>query len=383
MRRALVGLWVVSVWAAGASVLYGPWTSGPSRDGVTISWAWGEASWAAVQFGKLPDYSLTGRFEGMVVCQRSSSQEKLAHVRLADLVSDTWYVYRLCFEDGECTPIGAFRTLSGPGQAVRFGVVGDTQWQWQGVNRVELVAWSMVCDPWPFHFVVHLGDLVESPIPLHWQFFFRSMGPMLRWAPLVPVLGNHERDDLSYYEHFTLPPGGGRMGERWWVLRAGDLVLVGLDSNIRKLRDYDDQTTWLRENLSGPEKHKIVVFHHPVFSSDASYGPGTEGFQKVWHPLFVELGVDLVLNGHAHNYERIERDGVTYLVVGVGGANLYRLADLRVEGSLVGLEGWYGYAAVQADAEAIYVRVVGVAQLSDGRLLPHVLMLDEFWLCGD
>ncbi len=381
MRKlwVVVWVWILAGCAGAAPLLYGPWTGAPTATTITISWAWATPAPVTVRFGPLAEYFASEQLN-WTLSYEPSPEEKIAHVTLEGLEPGTWYAYRLCFADGACTAAGAFKTAPEPGEPVRFAVLGDTQWQWEGINRVELVAWSMVCDPWPFHFVLHAGDLVETPIPSHWRFFFSSMAPILRWAPLVPVLGNHERDSLTYYQHFTLPPGGGRMDKRWWVLRYGDVVVVGLDSNLRKLQDYNDQLEWLRANLSGPEPHKIVIFHHPVFSSDASYGPGTEGLQKVWHPLFVELGVDLVFSGHAHNYERIERDGVTYVVVGLGGANLYALARPRVEGSIVGVEGWYGYAAVEATAEEIHVRVMGVAQLRAGQLLPQVRVLDEFSL---
>jgi hypothetical protein len=299
------------------------------------------------------------------------------------LEAGTWYVYRVVFPDGKKTPIGTFRTAPEPGEPLSFAVIADTQWQWAEPNRVAMVAEAMALDPWAFHFVLHGGDLVETPIPSHWEFFFRSMAPILRWSPLLPVLGNHERDSLSYYQHFTLPPGGGRLGKRWWTLRWGDVIVVGLDSNAKRPQDYHEQVDWLRQNLSGPEPHKIVIFHHPVFSSDANYGPGSEGLQKLWHPVFVELGVDLVFNGHAHNYERIVRDGITYLVVGGGGANLYPLATPRVPGSQVGVENRHFYVAVRADGDGLHLRVMGVARVQEGKVIPDLTILDEFRLPRD
>ena len=108
---------------------------------------------------------------------------------------------------------------------------------------------------------------------------------------------------------------------------------MGLDSNARRPQDYLDQVHWLRRSLSDPEPHRFGIFHHPVFSSDAFYGLGSEGLQALWHPVLVALGVDIVFSGHAHNYARIKRDGVTYLVVGGWGTNLYPWRPTRVAGS--------------------------------------------------
>lgn len=375
-------LWAFSL--LGSPLLYGPWTGAPEPTAVTVSWVASLPSAATVEYAPLSEYLRSLSFAHRVnYAPATSPAKEIVHLRLTDLSPSTWYVYRLVFADGSESPLGTFRTASLPGEPVLFGVISDTQWQWTGLNRVELVASAMALDPWPFHFVLHAGDLVETPIPSHWKFFFCSMAPILRWSPFLPVLGNHERDSVTYYEHFALPPGGGKQGKRWWALHYGDVVIVGLDSNARSPQDYHAQLEFARAHLSGSEPHKIVVFHHPVFSSDATYGPGSEGLQKLWHPVFAELGVDLVFNGHAHNYERIERDGVVYLVVGGGGANLYGLSPQRVAGSVVGVEGWHFYVAVRADAQGINVRVMGVAEVRAGEVTPKVKILDSFFLPRD
>lgn len=377
-------LCAVSLGAFGASLLYGPWTGAPAATSVTVSWAASPPTAAVIRYGPFSVFQNTGELPfSLAYTPQTSSDKEIAHVKLENLEPDTWYVYQLVLSDGDTSPLGTFRTAPAAGATVTFAVISDTQWQWTEPNRVEIVAKAMALDPWAFHFVLHAGDLVETPIPSHWEFFFRSMAPILRWAPLIPVLGNHERDSLSYYQHFSLPPGGGRLGKRWWALHWGDVVIVGLDSNAKTPQDYRDQLDWARANLSGPEPYKIVIFHHPVFSSDASYGPGSEGLQALWHPAFVELGVDLVLSGHAHNYERIERDGITYLVVGGGGANLYRLSPDRVPGSVVGVENHHFYVAVKADSEGLHVRIMGVAQVKEGKVLPELTVLDAFDLPRD
>jgi len=384
MRRVFLcflGVLLLGTTTFSSLLVYGPWTGAPDRTSITVSWVSAPLAPATIQYGPLPLYRLTGElpFSFSYVPQNSEKQG-IVHVKLENLEPSTWYVYKLVFPSGEETPIGTFRTAPEPSEPLTFAVISDTQWQWTGVNRIQKVAEAMACDRAAFHFVLHCGDLVETPTPEHWRFFFTSLEPILRWAPLIPVLGNHERDSLSYYQHFVLPPGGGRLGKRWWALHWGDVVVVGLDSNAKTPQDYREQLDWARNNLSGPEPYKIVVFHHPVFSSDAAYGPGSEGLQKLWHPVFAELGVDLVFNGHAHNYERIVRDGVTYLVVGGGGANLYSLSPTRVEGSLFGDNEHYFYVVVRADESGLTVRVMKVARLRAGEIIPELGILEEFTL---
>jgi len=383
MRRFLFSFLVLVFFgctSVASALIYGPWTGAPQTTSITVSWAMKPPLACEVRYAPFPSFQATGELLFAKIYQpQTSSGKEIVHLKIENLEPDTWYVYKLVLSNGETSPIGTFRTAPESGVPVTFGVISDTQWQWVEPNRIKMVAEAMAQDPWAFHFVLHGGDLVESPIPTHWEFFFHSMAPILRWAPLIPVLGNHERDSLSYYQHFSLPPGGGRLGKRWWALHWGDVAIVGLDSNAKRPQDLVEQLEWAKAQLSGPEPHKIVIFHHPVFSSDAAYGPGSEGLQALWHPVFVDRGVDLVLSGHAHNYERIVRDGVTYLVVGGGGANLYRLGT-RVPGSVVGVENHHFYVAVRADSQGISVRVVGVAQVQGEKVIPERRILDEFFL---
>ncbi len=137
-----------------------------------------------------------------------------------------------------------------------------------------------------------------------------------RGIPLVAALGNHD-----------IGADGGRaemalldMPGRWYARRIGPVELVVLDSN-----DVGNagQMDWLRNRLSaGRAPWTVVVFHHPVFS--CGFHPSTPSVDELWTPMFAEAGVDLVLNGHDHNYQRFPAtNGVTYVVDGAGGKDLY------------------------------------------------------------
>ena len=388
--RILKGLFILLLGFGTLSspFIHGPYTGDPSEDAVTVSWTMEPPLRARVEYAPYDRFTASGDFTAFVEYEpgRTSGRETV-HVRLKGLEGGAKYAYRVVLYDDASehqSPVGTFHTAPPPGTPVAFAVISDTQWRnWTHPNRIELVGDALAADPTPFQFILHSGDVVEHPFRKYWDHLFASLSEALLRAPLIPVLGNHERGHRSYYDYFDLPPGGGKYGERWWALHWGDIVVVGLDSNVRDPEVYGEQVTWLREHLSGPEPHKFVVFHHPVFTSDSYYGPGSPGLEALWHPVFVEYGVDVVFNGHAHNYERIVRDGITYLVVGGAGGPRYPLSGERVEGSVVGDDRHHFYVRVFTSPEGIRVEVVQVARVEGDEVVPVSGLLDSFELPAD
>lgn len=369
--------------ASAASFVHGPYSGAPSADSLAISWLSSERIAARVEYSLLSQYELSGAFSDSVDAPliESGAASQTEHVVLQSLEPDAEYVYRVVLdgsgndEEDVASALGHFVTEPPSGRTVSFAIVSDTQWQWEGDNRLAAVGNAVAADKTPFDFVLHAGDIVESPAAQYWDHWFASFGSMLLRAPFIPVLGNHEGNHRSYYDNFAHPPGGGKQDERWWALHWGDVVVVGLDTNVTRAADYIAQQEWVRQHLSGPEPHRIVMFHHPVYSSDA-YHRDDYALDKIFHRIFADTGVDLVINGHAHSYERSERDGVTYVVAGGGGAVPSELADVLVDESAVAIEGYNFYLRVEASLEGLAVEAVSVAQatedafrLTDGHLL--------------
>ncbi len=380
----LIALILVAGAAAGSSFIHGPYSGAPAETTVAISWLSSDLVPARIDYDVRTDYEATGAFTHTfpVPVEEDADLDPM-HVILSSLEQDTKYVYQVVLETPDSdvvSPLGHFATAPLPGEVVQFAVLADTQWQWEGENRLAAVGNAIAADPMPFEFILHAGDLVETPGRTIWDNWFESFSTMLLRAPFIPVLGNHEKNHGSYYENFVFPPGDGKRDERWWAFHWGDVVVVGLDSNVTRATDYIAQQDWARTHLSGPELHKIVMFHHPVYSSDAYHGSGYS-LDVIYHPIFVETGVDLVINGHAHNYERLQSDGITYLVVGGGGAVPRGLAETHVPESLLAIEGYNFYLRVTAAPEGISVDVVSVAlateetfELTDGHLLDSFLL---------
>jgi len=148
-----------------------------------------------------------------------------------------------------------------------------------------------------------------------------------------PVPGNHEYHEGyidQYFDYFG--SAAGEKGKGYYSYNVGRWHIIALNSVI-STHWSDEQGKWLRADLAR-NRHActLAYYHHPRFSS----GPHTlkTQAQELWWMLS-EGGVDVVVNGHDHIYERFapmnkngERDndkGTRQFIVGTGGAHRYEI----------------------------------------------------------
>jgi 3',5'-cyclic AMP phosphodiesterase CpdA len=143
--------------------------------------------------------------------------------------------------------------------------------------------------------------------------------------------GNHDYNTpgaAPYYTYFGERAGTPERG--YYGFGAGGWHIVMLNSNL-DVAAGSEQERWLREDLAAyPTRCTIAVIHHPRFSS--SWHGSNASVAPLWQALY-DAGVDVVLSGHDHVYERFLRmapdgqpdpeRGIRSFVVGTGGARHY------------------------------------------------------------
>jgi hypothetical protein len=191
------------------------------------------------------------------------------------------------------------------------------------------------------------GDLAyanvgDDPVAT-WRAFFTNNQRSARGRPWMPCVGNHENEVgngpqglLSYRTRFTLPDNGSPdFPGHWYAFTAGPIRVIsihnddvclqdGSSSPYRRdnvpgytskgydpyIRGYSDgaQKAWLERTLRAasedPAIDWIIVCMHQVAMSSAHFNGGDLGIRQEFTPLFDRYGVDLVVAGHEHHFER-------------------------------------------------------------------------------
>jgi len=144
---------------------------------------------------------------------------------------------------------------------------------------------------------------------------FNMYPESLRQMVFWPTLGNHDTytKPIQYFEIFTNPTAGESGGvasgtEKYYSFDHGPIHFVCLDSQTSDRSDSGPMATWLRSDLAAtPKPWRVAFWHHSPYSK-GSHDSDTDlkmtGMRQVFARLLEEYGVDLVLSGHTHVYER-------------------------------------------------------------------------------
>jgi hypothetical protein len=210
---------------------------------------------------------------------------------------------------------------------------------------------------------------------------------MLRKSVLWPTIGNHDTagssnppGSLPYFAMFNLPTGGEAGGmasgtEKYYSFDYANIHFVCLDSMSSDRSATGPMATWLRSDLSSTTQQWIIAFwHHPPYSKgthNSDPDPISVAMRQIFLPILEDAGVDVVLSGHSHAYER------SYLIDGHYGTSTTFTNAMKKNGGSgrADTTGAYGKPSFGlAPHEGAVYAVAGSSGQASGGALNHPAM---------
>ena len=202
--------------------------------------------------------------------------------------------------------------------------------------------------------VIALGDLSYQKDASCW---FNTVAPLDSKGILKIAIGEHDVDEnltkyKNYLQHFNLT----NPYYSFDYQNVHFLAMATAKNSVVPYNSTSKQFEFVKDDLTAAHKNKninwiIVYTFRPFYSSNTTH-PGLDKLQDIYHPLFHENGVDIVLQGHNHNYQRTyplayneskaytpiitdkhTRDyssdpkGQIFMTVGTGGEDLYNFTS--------------------------------------------------------
>ncbi|MCG8701053.1 MAG: metallophosphoesterase [Bacteroidales bacterium] len=168
-----------------------------------------------------------------------------------------------------------------------------------GDSRTHIDNWKRVSNNMSnVDFVIFTGDIVNNGnIGVDWEMWYANGKNMNKNMVVYHSYGNHDGSIDNYTRQFVQPGN-----ELYYSFEFGNAIFICLDSE--KPRN-SKQINWLRNTLSAyaDKTWKIVFFHKPFYTCGGHAGEMNDHL-STWWKAFDDYGVDLIFNGHAHNYQR-------------------------------------------------------------------------------
>jgi hypothetical protein len=242
----------------------------------------------------------------------------------------------------------------------------------------------------PADFWLMLGDnAYNSGTDVEHQRAIFDMYPTtLRNLFLWPTIGNHETSqsftatDFPYLHIFSLPKEGEAGGvpsgtEKYYSFDYGNIHFVCLDSMTSGRSATNAMGLWLQSDLAAATAEWIVVFfHHPPYTKgnhDSDRESELIELRENLLPILETNGVDLVLCGHSHAWER------SYLLNGHYGLSSTLTEAMKIDGGDGREDGDGAYRKNQEGQGVVYTVTGNAGQVTGGSLdhVAHFLSLNE------
>jgi len=249
--------------------------------------------------------------------------------------------------------------------SVKFAVMGDTG---TGSSKQKEVATKMIQyhAAFPFEFVLMLGDNMyggESAQDYEVKFSGPYKQLLDNQVKFYAALGNHDQKLQKNYVNFNMN------GKEYYRIKKGNVAFYALNSNYMDKK----QVQWLNDELAkDTSEWKVAFMHHPPYSSGGKHGSDAQ-LREVIEPIFVKYGVNVVLTGHDHFYERTKpQKGIYYFVSGAAGK--LRSGDLK-DGSPLTAKGFdrdLSFMLIEVDDKQMHFQAISrTGETVDSGVIVH------------
>lgn len=288
-----------------------PYLQQLTASSVIIGWLSKDGSSERVDITR-PDGTVVAKAEAEVDRTARRSGDKQMWATVKGLQPDTIYCYTLAAGTTELSQRIGFRTApdANTTRKVSFLAFGDS-----GGGGSDQFALVDQMSSVPFDFIIHMGNLAydQGSLAQFEDTVFAVYGDLFRHLAFFPAAGNHDYETMQgapFRKVFNLPGS-----EKWYSYDYGPIHFAALDTEA----DYATQAKWLDQDLAASKAPwKIIYLHRPPYSS-GEHGSDLK-LRAAIAPIAERRGVELVLAGHDHDYERMApQNGVEYVVTGGGG----------------------------------------------------------------
>ena len=367
------------------TVTRGPYLQQMSDKGLVVRWRTSQPVVGVVRYGEAP-YELSQ--------SASETQATTEHsVSIGGLTpSSTWFY---SVGDPATTLVGGnptyqFTTSPPPGNTSpsRIWILGDCGTANQDQYAVRDAFRKFTAQRVP-DVMLLLGDnAYNTGTDAEYQAaIFNTYPETLRRVPVWSTLGNHETGQATdydgkypYFDIFTLPTAGEAGGvasgtEHYYSFDRGQIHFICLDSMTANRSPDGAMATWLKADLASTTATWLIAFwHHPPYtkgSHDSDLEPELIEMRKNFLPILEAGGVDMVLSGHSHAYER------SYLIDGHYGVSKTLTAAMKKNAGSGRTDDGGAYTkpltGSRSHKGAVYV-VAGSAGKTSGGSLNHKAM---------
>ena len=233
------------------------------------------------------------------------------------------------------------RRMPAANQPCAFSVWGDSQGGWPTFSGLLR---RMIDDR--ADVAIGVGDLVNDGAEAgRWREFTDILRPLARVVPVVPVAGNHDYDgyyDTLRAEHYLalFRPAHQRP---WFAWSCGPVRFMAIDVNTEfplGISAGSEQARWIEREASGHAWRdagwRVLVVHQPPWSRSWEGYDGDAAVRHWVERLAASPGLDVVISGHSHAYERLARKAggrsIQVVITGGAGGALEDAAAARLDG---------------------------------------------------